>query len=184
MVSSIAIIIILLLNICLHTVKWFQVLLFNKQFYLPAVICLNTVKWSNSSSWPIDGTQSGTTTLGQSGPESNGNEGVFHIFQSSRTGASPWDSFVTYPRYLMRRGVLTICRDAVSVIYSPSQMVWVSVLILYHAHKHTWVYIHIISCPEYNSKLHLMLRLQFYRSGESGVSSDCHYSMVHSDMEW
>ena len=43
-----------------------------------------------SSSRPIDSTLSGTTTLGQSGLGSNGNEGVLHIPQSSRiTGASP-----------------------------------------------------------------------------------------------
>ena len=33
-----------------------------------------------------------TTTLGQSGPGSNGNEEVLHIPQSSRTGASPSDT--------------------------------------------------------------------------------------------
>ena len=37
---------------------------------------------------PIDETLTGTTTLGQSEPESNSNEGVFHIPQSSRTGVS------------------------------------------------------------------------------------------------
>ena len=34
---------------------------------------------SNSSILPIDTTLSGATTLGQSGPGSDGNEGVFHI---------------------------------------------------------------------------------------------------------
>ena len=37
----------------------------------------------------IDGTLTGATTLGQSGPGSNGNEGVLHIPQSSITGTSP-----------------------------------------------------------------------------------------------
>ena len=46
-------------------------------------------KWLNSSIWPIDGILTGTTTPGQSGPESNGNKEVFHIFQISQTGASP-----------------------------------------------------------------------------------------------
>ena len=32
-----------------------------------------------SSIWPIDRTQSSATTLGQSGPGSNGNKGVLHI---------------------------------------------------------------------------------------------------------
>ena len=38
--------------------------------------------------WPIDETLTSTTTQGQDGPGSNGNEGVFHILQSSRTEAS------------------------------------------------------------------------------------------------
>ena len=34
----------------------------------------------------MDRTLTGTTMVGQSGPVSNGNEGVLHIPQSSRTG--------------------------------------------------------------------------------------------------
>ena len=33
----------------------------------------------------MDGTLTGTTTPGQSGPESNGDEGVVHISQSFKT---------------------------------------------------------------------------------------------------
>ena len=40
-----------------------------------------------------------TTTLGLSGLGSNGNEGVLHTPQSSRTGASWSDSFVSYPEH-------------------------------------------------------------------------------------
>ena len=41
-----------------------------------------------SSIWPIDRTPLGATTLGPRGPESNGNEGVLRILQSSGiTGA-------------------------------------------------------------------------------------------------
>ena len=51
-----------------------------------------------SSIWPIDRTWSGATTPGQSGPGSNGNEGVLHIPQSSSiTKASPSDCLVSYP---------------------------------------------------------------------------------------
>ena len=53
----------------LHTVKWFQILLYNSH-NLTSVICLHTV----CSIWPIDRTLSGATTLGQNGLESNGNE--------------------------------------------------------------------------------------------------------------
>ena len=52
-------------------------------------ICLHIVKWLNSSIWPMDGTQIGTTALGQSGPGSNGNERVLPIPHNSRTGTSP-----------------------------------------------------------------------------------------------
>ena len=50
-----------------------------------------------SSTWPIDRTLSGATIPGESGPESDGNKGVFRIPQSSgNTGASASDCFVSY----------------------------------------------------------------------------------------
>ena len=50
-----------------------------------------------SSIWPIDRALSGTTTLGQSEPESSGNKGMLHIPQSSSiTGTSPSDCLVSY----------------------------------------------------------------------------------------
>ena len=36
-------------------------------------------------------------------------------------------------------------------------------------------------CPGYDTKLHLMVRLQFWRSKECGVFCHCHYFTVHSD---
>ena len=51
-----------------------------------------------SSIWPIDRTLSGATTPGQSGPGSDGNEGVLRIPQNfSITGTSPSDCLVLYP---------------------------------------------------------------------------------------
>ena len=51
-----------------------------------------------SSIWPIDRTLSGSTTLGQIGPGSDGNEGVLCIHQSSSiTGMTPSDCLVSYP---------------------------------------------------------------------------------------
>ena len=65
---------------------------------------------------------SGATTLGQSGPGSNGNEGVLRIPQSpSITGTSPSDCLVSYPEHTLE-GVLPLCRGAVSVFYSPSRL--------------------------------------------------------------
>ena len=40
------------------------------------------------SIWPIDETQTGTTTLGHSRPGSHGNEGVLYTCKISRTGTS------------------------------------------------------------------------------------------------
>ena len=46
----------------------------------------------NRSIWSRDGTLIGTTTLDQSGPESNGNEGVLYTPQITWTGALPSDA--------------------------------------------------------------------------------------------
>ena len=51
-----------------------------------------------SSIQPIDRTQPGATTLGQSGPGTNDNEWVLSIPKSSCiTGTSPSDFLVSYP---------------------------------------------------------------------------------------
>ena len=49
----------------------------------------------------INRTLSGAKTLCQNGPGSNDSEGVLHIPQSSKTGASPSNSLVLYPRQLL-----------------------------------------------------------------------------------
>ena len=85
------------LSICLHTIKWFQALLWNAN-NLTSIICLHTVKWLNSSIWPIDRIMSSATTPDQSGSGSNGNEGVLHILRSSWTGALPSNGLMSYPR--------------------------------------------------------------------------------------
>ena len=64
----------------------------------------------------------GTITPGQSQPRSNGNEGVLHIPQISKTGASPWFSVIS--RILVEMVVLSLRRDAVGVSDSPSQIGW------------------------------------------------------------
>ena len=73
----------------------------------------------NSSIGPIDKTLSGTTTPSQRGPGSDGNEGVFHIPQSSSiTGTSPSDCLESYPGLIGE--VLPLCRDAAVVFNRPS----------------------------------------------------------------
>ena len=66
---------------------------------------------------------SGATMPGQSGPGSNGDEGVLHIPQSpSITGTSPSDCLVSYQDIHWGGGGLPLCRGAISVSYSPSQL--------------------------------------------------------------
>ena len=57
--------------------------------------------------------------MDQSGPWSNGNKGVLHMPQSSKTGVSPSDGLVSYPGHLLK-GFLPLCRYAVRVFYSSS----------------------------------------------------------------
>ena len=81
---------------------------------------------SNSSIWPTDRTLSGATTLGQSRPESNGNEEGLHVSQSSRAGASLSDGLMSYSVHSFERGVLPLSRDAVNVFYSHNRQGWES----------------------------------------------------------
>ena len=69
-----------------------------------------------TSIWCIDRTLSGATTPGQSVPGSNGNEGMFCIHQSSSiTETSP----SKYTVHSLEK-ILLLCKDALSVFYSPS----------------------------------------------------------------
>ena len=64
-----------------------------------------------SSIWPIARILSGATTPSQTGPGSDGNEGVLHIPQiSSITGTSLSDCFVSHPGHLLG-GLLPLCRE-------------------------------------------------------------------------
>ena len=80
----------------LHTVKWFQILLYNSHNFI-SVICLHTVYFI----WPIDRTLSGATTLGQIRQGSNGNERVLDIPQNSKAEALPSDCLIWYPGHLL-----------------------------------------------------------------------------------
>ena len=44
------------------------------------------------------------TTPGQSRPRNNVSEGVLHIFQISKAGASPSDDLMSYPGHLLEMG--------------------------------------------------------------------------------
>ena len=75
----------------------------------------------NSSIWPVGRTLFGATTTGQSGPGSNGNEGVLNVPQSSKTRASPLYCLMSYQEYSLGE-VLPLCRNAVDVFFSPSRL--------------------------------------------------------------
>ena len=69
---------------------------------------------SNRSIWSIDRILSGSTTLGQSGPGSNGNEGVLHIpLSSSITGASGSDCLMSYQGHSLQRSYTSAEMQAV-----------------------------------------------------------------------
>ena len=63
----------------------------------------------------MDRTLTGTTTLSQSGPESNDNEGVLHIPQSSKTEALPLDGNIS--RTLIGWGFLPLYRSVLCIFY-------------------------------------------------------------------
>ena len=68
-------------------------------------------KYTVSSIQPIDRALSGATTPGQSGPGSNGNEGVLCFPQNpSITGTSPSDCLVSYPGYSLGWGLTLLQR--------------------------------------------------------------------------
>ena len=79
---------------------------------------------SNSSFLPIDRSLSGATTLGQSGPGSNGIDGVLHIPQSSSiTEASPSDCSVSYPGHSLGKSCFSAEMQSV---YSATPATWVN----------------------------------------------------------
>ena len=65
---------------------------------------MHRVNWLNSYILPIDGTLIDSTTLGQGGRGSNGNERALHIPQSSRIGISPSDGLESYQGHLFGGG--------------------------------------------------------------------------------
>ena len=73
-----------------------------------------------SSIWPIDKTLSGATTPSQSGPGSDGDEGVLLILQSSCiTEASLSNCLVSYPGHLLESRDLTPAHRCSRCILQP-----------------------------------------------------------------
>ena len=82
-----------------------------------------TGKWLNSYIWSKDGALTGSTAPSLGEPESNGNEGVFYTLKSSRTGASPSDSFVSYTGHSLEWGFYPSIE--VQSVYSTAPGDWV-----------------------------------------------------------
>ena len=120
-----------------HTVKWFQVFLcitndsIKHQSFVDTqltdqIVLFLTIQFSisylfahclisNISIRPIDRTRSGAITSGQSRLGSNGNEGVLHISQSSKTGTSLSDYLISYQRHSLAGGVLPLSAELQSM---------------------------------------------------------------------
>ena len=90
---------------------------------------LLTLKWLNSSIWSL-------IDIGKpvkSRPRSNRHVRLFHISQSSRTGASQSDGFVSYPRHLLGR------------FFSSAKVqrgVWVNISKQIHIYIYIYIYIY------------------------------------------
>ena len=73
--------------------------------------------WTNKFIWPVDGILTGTTTPGQSGTGSNGNEDVLYIPASSRTGVYLLDGLLSYPIHTFKWHIL-LHRDSRLILQS------------------------------------------------------------------
>ena len=87
--------------------------------------------------WLINKTLSGTTTQGQSGPGSKGNEEVLHIPQSpSITGVSPSDCLVSCPGHLLGRSHPSA---EMQLVYSTAPVDWTGIQLgLNHIGVRAW----------------------------------------------
>ena len=108
---------------CEYTIYLSKTFLFQAIQFSQTVL-IQTIQFSISMQFysrHIDRALSGATISGQSGPGSNGNEGVFCIPQSSSiTGTSPSDCLVSYPGNLL--GGLAPLQRSNRCTYSPSRL--------------------------------------------------------------
>ena len=81
-------------SLFLHTVKWFQELLYKSHHFISVIFC------TCCSGWPIDTTLSGATTPSQSRPRSNSKDRVLCILQFFTAGDSPSDCLMSYSGHL------------------------------------------------------------------------------------
>ena len=110
------------------------------------------------SIWPIDRTLLGATTLGQSVPESNGNEGVLYIPQISKAGVLPSNGLMSYPGHLL--GVSYPSAE-MQLVYSTASANWALYGLKFHVGSQDQQEIseegqrsHRLKYCEYNNKEH------------------------------
>ena len=118
---------------CLHTVKCQTSSILNNSVYqkytvsMSKTVLFQTIQFSIStqlnSVWLIGWTLSGTTTPGQSGPGSYGNERILRILQSSSI-TEAWQSDCLESIQDTRwGGILLLCWGAMGVFYSHNPLV-------------------------------------------------------------
>ena len=90
------------------------------------------------SIWPIDRTLSGATTPCQNRPGSNGNEGVLHILQISKAGASPSNCLMSYPGHSLWGWGLTPPTEMQSV-YSTAPADWTELVFEIQISQNFWL---------------------------------------------
>ena len=117
-----------------------------------------------SSIWSIDRTLLDSTAPGQSGPGSDGNEGVLSIPQSSSIiVTSPSDCFVSYPGHSLSGEGLTPLQRCSWCILQPqlteqlnthlySSNEWFCVVIIMSCHQHVYPWPSLATSP-YRSSL-------------------------------
>ena len=132
--------------------------------------------------WSIDRTLSGASTRSQNGPGSNGNEVLLCITQISKARPLPCHIQNTCWGW-----VLPLCRDAVSVFSSPSQLGYQILM-----EEKSW---HTLLCQqslEYADCIDFrgVTPIKTASGGKApvlelcGVPFYCHYSQIHSDHKW
>ena len=122
---------------------------------------------SNRSIWPIDRTLSSAATSGQDRHESDSNEGVLSISQSSSiTGASPSDSLVSYKVHSLGESYPL---SEMQSVYSAAQADWANRTFWNHYFDITVKANDYYKCDEKNIVIkHLYMNLSWYKKAIRG----------------
>ena len=121
-------------------------LLFCVIFFRDFLFALSPVEYTQFACWPIHITLTGTTTLGQSGPGSNSNEGILYLIRSSQQEVY---CQMQKPPFLWGRESCIIAGDIVNLFSAPPTE-W-SFMQSYHIwYIYIYIYIYENSYPGKN----------------------------------